>query len=263
MRGIERVSTGLALAAAILAPGEAPPGSSGRLRVERASLVVVATLISSEVLTARGTDYGHGLLRVERVLHPSRLATDLLLLRWSNGAGARTGRVDPGAYEHEAALWLLTTDPDGAARIPDPLVAVPLSDTGALDRFVESLMPLTGGDYDDKVMAIEAFVDALPYDPPPGDRDTGTDLPDAIHARIDFALRDYLDYPLFKGLAAAIDDAGRWVYGYVHEMPDERIAAERALAECSTRAARTRVNAPCRLYALGNSIVWQERQGPD
>jgi hypothetical protein len=60
-----------------------------------------------------------------------------------------------------------------------------------------------------------------------------------------------------KALALGLDANGKWLYWFFAAEPGEDVAAERAVAECRRQRARFPVDADCRLYALGDRIVWQ------
>ncbi|MGH9869494.1 MAG: hypothetical protein ACREAA_15180 [Candidatus Polarisedimenticolia bacterium] len=254
MRDPRALYAGLSVGVTLLVAAGAQPLTS-RSRVEQASTIVVATLVSSEELTANGVDYGHGILRIESVLHPKELGADRLLLRWSNSTIWTKSRLDPRSWEGQPSLWFLTLEDDGAVRLVDREGAVPLSQVDRIEQVLSDLWPLSGGTYDERVLALEAFVAGQPF-PQPGNRPRPPGP--VVSQKMDFALRDYDTYPQFKAFAIAIDPAGRWVYGYTNELPTEELAAERALLECSIRAARTRVNAPCQLYKLGDTTMWGE-----
>lgn len=59
----------------------------------------------------------------------------------------------------------------------------------------------------------------------------------------------------YKAMAYAVDSEGDWVYGYAHGKYSQAIANERAMYECQKRLGRYKVNASCRLYAVGDNIV--------
>ncbi len=72
--------------------------------------------------------------------------------------------------------------------------------------------------------------------------------------------REYLELPDQRALAIAGDpETSRWVAGASggHGSRDE--AEQEALAECKRRRALRRMQAPCRLYAVGDEIVWEAR----
>ena len=256
MPGPRALYAGLSVGVTLVVVSGPQPQLTSRSRVEQASAIVVATLVSSEELTANGVDYGHGILRIESVLYPKELGADRLLLRWSNSTIWTKLRLDPRSWEGLPSLWFLTLEDDGAVRMVDRDSAVPLSQVDRIEQVLPDLWPLSGGTYDDRVLALEAFVAAQPFPPQPENKPRPPGP--VVSQKMDFALRDYDTYPQFKAFAIAIDAAGRWVYGYTHELPTEELAAERALLECSMRAARSRVNAPCQLYKLGDRTMWGE-----
>jgi len=77
------------------------------------------------------------------------------------------------------------------------------------------------------------------------------------HRGVEALWRDYLEMPPERALALAGDPDRRWV-GAAGGGHASQIEAERsALAECRTRRAARRMQAPCRLYATGAEIVWK------
>lgn len=226
-----------------------------RSHVEQASVVMVASLVSAEELTANGVDYGRGVLRVERVFYPVELHADRLLLRWTNNTWSSHSRVDPRVFKGQPSLWFVRLQADGTVRMIDRESTIPLCQVDTIEQFASHLRSLYGNGYDDKVLALEAVTSALRPVYPEGNIEKQASPP-VVHEKMDFALRDYDSYQEFKAFAIAIDAAGKWVYGYTHELPTEELAAERALLECSARAAKTKVNAACHLYAVGDKVVW-------
>ena len=63
----------------------------------------------------------------------------------------------------------------------------------------------------------------------------------------------------FKAMAVAADEAGEWAYGAAYDVQSERSAVENALDECEINRGRYAVQADCRLYAVGDRIVWNDR----
>ncbi len=59
-----------------------------------------------------------------------------------------------------------------------------------------------------------------------------------------------------KALALAHDSNRREAWGYGFGYSSQTQANDRALLECRNRLAEYRVNADCKLYAIGNDIVW-------
>ena len=59
-----------------------------------------------------------------------------------------------------------------------------------------------------------------------------------------------------KALALAHDSNRREAWGYGFGYSSQTQANDRALLECRNRLAEYRVNADCKLYAIGNDVVW-------
>lgn len=62
----------------------------------------------------------------------------------------------------------------------------------------------------------------------------------------------------YKAMAYAKDSGGRWAYGYSYGQYSQESANELALYECERRLARYKVLSNCKLYAEGDTIVWQD-----
>ncbi len=69
-------------------------------------------------------------------------------------------------------------------------------------------------------------------------------------------LERYLFFAPSKAVALARDSSGPWAFGYSSRQSSVSHAVERAIDECATRADRFRGQLECRLYAVGNDIVW-------
>jgi hypothetical protein len=59
-----------------------------------------------------------------------------------------------------------------------------------------------------------------------------------------------------RALALAGDPELRWVAGASSGHASLQEAEQEALAECRRRRAQRRMQDPCRLYAVGDEIVW-------
>ena len=70
--------------------------------------------------------------------------------------------------------------------------------------------------------------------------------------------REYRTLPAERALAVAGDPKRKWVAGLVGGQPSAREAEEAALLSCQQRRLARRLQAPCRLYAVGDEIVWVE-----
>ena len=69
-------------------------------------------------------------------------------------------------------------------------------------------------------------------------------------------LERYLFFAPYKALALARDSTGAWAYGYSSRQSSAPQAVERAMDGCATQANRFRVQLNCRLFAVGNDVVW-------
>lgn len=71
--------------------------------------------------------------------------------------------------------------------------------------------------------------------------------------------REYSAMPPYRALAVAGDPDSHWV-GAASSSAATQIEAEQgALAECRRKRAQRRMQAPCRLYAVGGEVVWDRR----
>jgi hypothetical protein len=69
--------------------------------------------------------------------------------------------------------------------------------------------------------------------------------------------RQFLEMPEERALALAGDPKrGRWVAGASGGHASREEAESAALAECRKRRAQRRMQDPCRLYGVGDAIVW-------
>jgi hypothetical protein len=68
--------------------------------------------------------------------------------------------------------------------------------------------------------------------------------------------RSYADMPAARALAIAGDPDRVWVGGASGGHESQQEAEENAMAECRKRRSARRMQAPCRLYASGSTIVW-------
>lgn len=77
------------------------------------------------------------------------------------------------------------------------------------------------------------------------------------HRGVQRLWRQFLELPEERALALAGDPERVWVAGVSggHEFRTDAEAS--ALGECQRRRALRRLQAPCRLYAVGNEIVWE------
>jgi hypothetical protein len=68
--------------------------------------------------------------------------------------------------------------------------------------------------------------------------------------------RSFLEMPRERALALAGDPERQWVGGAVGGRASQLEAEDGALSQCRERRRLRRLQAPCRLYATGDEIVW-------
>jgi hypothetical protein len=83
-------------------------------------------------------------------------------------------------------------------------------------------------------------------------------IPGEPHAELASLWRKYQALPAERALAVAGDPRRLWVAGLVGGEATRGEAEFGALAQCRQRRAARRLQAPCRLYAVGDEIVWKE-----
>lgn len=59
-----------------------------------------------------------------------------------------------------------------------------------------------------------------------------------------------------KAFALAVDENRSWAYGLGYNYSNQADADRRALFECNMRIPAFNVGTQCRLYAVGNKVVW-------
>lgn len=70
--------------------------------------------------------------------------------------------------------------------------------------------------------------------------------------------RSYQELPSQRALAVAGDPRRQWVAGMVGGEATSEDAQRVALEQCGQRRAARRLRVPCRIYAVGDEIVWQD-----
>lgn len=108
-----------------------------------------------------------------------------------------------------------------------------------------------------RLLALLACVMLLPVGACTTSARTSSD--DGPHAGIATLWRSYLEMPPERALALAGNPDRQWVAAASggHDSRDE--AEEAVLIECRARRAVRRMQAACRLYAVGGEIVWTRR----
>ena len=93
-------------------------------------------------------------------------------------------------------------------------------------------------------MAVALSLSACAASPPP-------------HSALDALWRDYRALPEQRALAIAGElRRDHWVAGATGGHASRGEAEVRALGECRKRRVQRRMQAPCRLYAVGDDVVW-------
>jgi hypothetical protein len=67
---------------------------------------------------------------------------------------------------------------------------------------------------------------------------------------------DYHEQGHFKALARTRNVTGAWAYGYAYNYDDPEQAVARAVTQCEGSAEVRFVYSSCRLYLLGDEVVW-------
>ena len=232
-------------------------GTMRRPIVEPEPIVVVGTLLAPMEISANGIDHGQGILCIERVFAPTGLATDRLLLRWSNPTRWTEQREDPRVASGRTALWLLRMDPDGAVRLIDKEGVAALSEADRVDDVLRRLRDVDGDESDGLASDIDRVLRERPTIL--GRKDVVAPWPPpVVEAKVAYALRNYEGYVPNKAFAFALDAKGNWSFGFAFDMATPELAADRALHECTVHASRNRLESACRLYALGDQLLWRE-----
>ena len=68
--------------------------------------------------------------------------------------------------------------------------------------------------------------------------------------------KDYQGRPEHKAMALAMDAKGRFAHGVAARASTQAEANQEALAECARFTGQGGLQAPCRLYAVGDQVVW-------
>lgn len=70
------------------------------------------------------------------------------------------------------------------------------------------------------------------------------------------AYPEYLAKAEKKAIALAHDRDGRYAWGYGYNYSTQELADARALSECRSRMTEYKVENDCKLYAIGNRVIW-------
>lgn len=84
--------------------------------------------------------------------------------------------------------------------------------------------------------------------------------PPQPHPQLASVWRDYERLPEERALAVAGElRHDRWVAGFSGGQASRGAAESEALAQCERRRAERRMQHPCRVYAVGDEVVWPGR----
>ena len=88
----------------------------------------------------------------------------------------------------------------------------------------------------------------------------GIEISDSLKRLSNFvdSLNEYSEYQEYKALSLAVGSKGKYAYGYSNGQPNQKKAIDRALHECQKRLTIYKVDSDCKLYAIGNKVVWNE-----
>jgi hypothetical protein len=81
------------------------------------------------------------------------------------------------------------------------------------------------------------------------------------HAGVAKRWGGYLSMPHQRAFAMAGDPNGHWLGSTVGGYGSPAEAKREALRRCEHERAARRMEAPCRIYAVGHQIVWDDPQG--
>lgn len=95
-----------------------------------------------------------------------------------------------------------------------------------------------------------------PAPPRPAPPQARSPEPPAIPAEIKKAFEEYGSRAGGKAMALALAADGRYAYSSVSGFPTQDAASEDALIECERYKTQSAIPAPCRLYAVGDKVVW-------
>lgn len=70
------------------------------------------------------------------------------------------------------------------------------------------------------------------------------------------AVQDYNTKPGYKALALALDSDGKWAYASIAGWATQRGANEEALSECAKFKTKSGAQSECKLFAVGDKVVW-------
>jgi hypothetical protein len=78
-----------------------------------------------------------------------------------------------------------------------------------------------------------------------------------VHPELRSLWRDYRTLPAERALAIAGDpERSRFVAGAVGGLETRAGAESEALRECQRRRQRARIQDPCKMYAIGDEVIW-------
>jgi hypothetical protein len=80
--------------------------------------------------------------------------------------------------------------------------------------------------------------------------------PPAIPAEFLKAYKDYAARSGNKAIALALDANGRFAYGAIAGLATQKEASDEAISDCTRFRTQSGIRASCRLYAIGDKVVW-------
>lgn len=100
-----------------------------------------------------------------------------------------------------------------------------------------------------------------PYPPPVAMPTPPQTPPQDVQARVlppDFlkAVQQYNTKAGYKAMALALDTDGKWAYGTITGWGTQAGANAESLAECEKFKIQSKAQATCRLFAVGDKVVW-------
>jgi len=70
------------------------------------------------------------------------------------------------------------------------------------------------------------------------------------------AVQDYNTKPGYKAIALALDSDGKWAYGSIAGFATQPGANAEALSECARFKSKSGAQSDCKLFAIGDKVVW-------
>jgi len=87
-------------------------------------------------------------------------------------------------------------------------------------------------------------------------RTSTAEAPTGISAKFLRELQAYKSRIGPRAFALAVDDNGSWVSGSVSGVEAQAAANQEALSQCKGTREKAQIQAPCRLFAVEDKVVW-------